>query len=149
MKARVTVMLKSGVHATIAGVMLGFTPSVFGNYSALMRAWVDRGTDNNPPAGEKVVKLSNERFLPKEARFKGYKLDPEGNPTFTIQIGGQVLLDSWSAESGALVRKLRISGAPLDIGIPQPAGITVEGATGTTQKLTPGQPLTLTYRWKP
>ncbi len=111
--------------------------------------WVDRGTDNNPPDGEKVVKLSNHRFLPKEARFKGYKLDPEGNPTFAIQIGGQVLLDSWSAESGTLVRKLRISGAPLDIGIPQPAGITVEGATGTTQKLTPGQPLTLTYRWKP
>lgn len=42
-----------GLHArglkvvadTIGGVMLGFTPSVFGNYSTLMRAWVDRGTD--------------------------------------------------------------------------------------------------------
>jgi hypothetical protein len=42
-----------GLHAqglevvadTIGGVMLGFTPSVFGNYSNLMRAWVERGTD--------------------------------------------------------------------------------------------------------
>jgi Dyp-type peroxidase family len=33
------------VADTIGGVMLGFTPSVFGNYSTLMRAWVDRGTD--------------------------------------------------------------------------------------------------------
>lgn len=33
------------VADTVAGVMLGFTPSVFGNYSNLMRAWVERGHD--------------------------------------------------------------------------------------------------------
>lgn len=33
------------VADTVAGVMLGFTPSVFGNYANLMRAWVERGTD--------------------------------------------------------------------------------------------------------
>lgn len=33
------------VADTIGGVMLGFTPSVFGNYSNLMRAWIERGTD--------------------------------------------------------------------------------------------------------
>ena len=37
--------LISRVADTIAGVMLGFTPSVFGNYGNLMRAWVERGTD--------------------------------------------------------------------------------------------------------
>ena len=111
--------------------------------------WLERGTDNSPPAGENVVTLSKTRSLPKEARFRGYKLDATGNPTFAVQLGEQMLLDSWHAESGALIRKLSITGAPLDIEISRPAGIVVEGATASpTQKLTPGQPLTLTYRWK-
>lgn len=109
--------------------------------------WVERGTDNNPPAGENVVKLGSERFLPESAKFKGYKLDPAGNPTFAVQIGQQVLLDSWHAESGALVRKLTVTGSPLEIQIPHPPELSVEGATGKAT-LTPGQPLTLTYRWK-
>ncbi len=111
--------------------------------------WLERGTDNSPPAGENVVTLGKSRTLPKEARFRGYKLDATGNPTFAIQLGEQMLLDSWHAESGALVRKLSITGSPLDIEISQPPRLIVEGATGSlTQKLTPGQPLTLTYRWK-
>ena len=111
--------------------------------------WLERGTDNSPPAGENVVTLSKSRSLPKEARFRGYKLDATGNPTFAIKIGEQMLLDSWHVESGALVRKLSITGSPLEIEISRPPGITVEGATASpTQKLTPGQPLTLTYRWK-
>lgn len=111
--------------------------------------WIDRGTDNNPPAGENVVTLGNSRTLPTEARFRGYKLDPTGNPTFSIQIGERILLDSWHAESGALVRKLSISGSPLEIRIPQPPELIVEGANGkSVHQLTPGQPLTLTYRWK-
>jgi hypothetical protein len=32
------------VADTLGGVMLGFTPSVFGNYTNLMRAWIDRDT---------------------------------------------------------------------------------------------------------
>ncbi|MEO8615710.1 MAG: PA14 domain-containing protein [Luteolibacter sp.] len=111
--------------------------------------WLERGTDNNPPAGENVVTLTKSRFLPKEARFKGYKLDPAGNPTFSVQIGEQILLDSWKAESGALVRKLTISGSPLEITIPQSPKLTIEGSSGNpTLLLTPGQPVTLTYRWK-
>ncbi len=111
--------------------------------------WLERGTDNSPPAGENVVTLGKSRSLPKEARFRGYKLDASGNPTFAVQLGEQMLLDSWHAESGALVRKLSITGSPLDLEISRPPGLIVEGATGsTTQKLTPGQPLTLTYRWK-
>ena len=111
--------------------------------------WLERGTDNSPPAGENVVTVGKSRTLPKEARFRGYKLDVTGNPTFAVQLGEQMLLDSWHAESGALVRKLSITGSPLDIEISRPPGLIVEGATGsTTQKLTPGQPITLTYRWK-
>ena len=111
--------------------------------------WIDRGTDNSPPAGENVVNLAKSRTLPKEARFKGYKLDPAGNPTFSVQIGDQFLLDSWRAESGALIRKLTVTGRPLEIPISQPAELTIEGTSGKpTLNLTPGQPVTLTYRWK-
>ena len=110
--------------------------------------WNQRGTDNNPPAGEKVVQISSSRTLPATARFRGYKLDPAGNPTFSVQIDKQILLDSWRAESGTLVRKLTITGSPLEIQISQPAGITIEGADGKpTLTLTPGKSVTLTYRW--
>ncbi|GAA5122713.1 c-type cytochrome [Luteolibacter yonseiensis] len=111
--------------------------------------WVERGTDNNPPAGENVVALNKSRTLPTSARFKGYKLDPAGNPTFIVQIGQQILRDSWAAESGALVRKLSITGPSLEIQIPQPPELTIDGANGKTSlQLNSGQPVTLTYRWK-
>ena len=111
--------------------------------------WLDRGTDKSSPAGENIISLSDSRTLPAAARFRGYKLDPAGNPTFAVQIGEQILLDSWSAKSGTLIRKLTVTGAPLEIQIPQPLGITIEGASGKlTLALTPSQPVTLTYRWK-
>jgi Dyp-type peroxidase family len=55
--------IHQGLHAqglevvahTIAGVMLGFTPSVFGNYSLLMRAWIDR--DGDPGAAHTLWDL--------------------------------------------------------------------------------------------
>jgi mono/diheme cytochrome c family protein len=111
------------------------------------KKWLARGTDPSSPAGEKIIPLATARTLPAEARFRGYKLDPTGNPTFAIQIGKQILLDSWRAESGTLIRKLTISGAPLEIQIPQPPGITIQ-RTSEKITLTPTQPVTLTYRWK-
>jgi len=82
--------------------------------------WRNRGTANNPPAGENVVDLGNSKSLPAEARFKGYKLDPAGNPTFIVQIGGQVLLDSWrmtdapdvtsSTRQPAILREITLTG---------------------------------------
>jgi len=121
--------------------------------------WLDRGTDENPPAGENVVTLINSRFLPKEARFKGYKLDPAGNPTFSVQLGDQILLDSWSCETNALVRKLSLSGGPpleIQISKQQLDTVSISAIPGSLQEqggkstlnLTPGQPTTLTYRWK-
>jgi mono/diheme cytochrome c family protein len=71
--------------------------------------WIDRGTDNNPPAGENVVNIGIGRYF-ENARFKGYKLDTAGNPTFLVKIQDFILSDSWHVESGALVRKLNIIG---------------------------------------
>ncbi len=134
--------------------------------------WLERGTANNPPAGENLVQLVKSRALPTEARFRGYKLDPNGNPTFATRIGDQTLLDSWHAESSTLIRKLSLSGPGasreilLSDQLPaKPAGaqdyqfgdnlhVHLEGASlqsqngKTTIKLDPGQSATLTYRWK-
>jgi cytochrome c5 len=123
--------------------------------------WLSRGTDNAPPAGTDLVNLSKARSLPKEARFKGYKLDATGNPTFSIQLGDQFLLDSWQATDGSLSRKLSLaSGAqPVVLVIAEQdlsAQITVsaeggelETAGGQTKlTLTGGKPVTLNYRWK-
>ena len=120
--------------------------------------WLERGTDNSPPAGENVVKLGNSRALPESARFRGYKLDPAGYPTFSVQIGDLILLDSWRTETGTLIRKLALSGtgSPVDLlvsDLPTDT-LAIEGAPlqslsgKTTVKLTPGRPVTLTYRWK-
>ncbi len=123
--------------------------------------WLERGTENNPPAGDKVISLSKKRYLPASARFRGYKLDSAGNPTFSVQLGEQLLLDSWRAESGSFVRKLSLSGGSQPLDLPfsdQPVAdqLSLESERGnlqnsdgkTTLKLVPGKPATVTYRWK-
>ncbi len=117
--------------------------------------WIERGTDSQPPAGEKVVNLTRTPVFPSNARFRGYKLDATGNPTFSVQIGEQILLDSWSAGPGALVRKLSLGGGqPLELRVADgPLDNLVISAVdtplqGKSVKLTPGQATTLTYRWK-
>lgn len=134
-----------------------------GNFINGTHKWLNRGTDNNPPAGTNIIKLSKTRLLPKEARFKGYKLDPAGNPTFAIQLGTQTLLDSWHAEKESLVRTLTLVGGTTPLPFPMPQlpddsklkttlenSVTDSGNQGATTLLTlaPGKPTTITYRWK-
>jgi len=109
--------------------------------------WLDRGTANNPPAGENVVNLSNKRLLPTEARFKGYKLDSSGNPTFIVQIGGQILNDAWRTETDSLIRTLTLEGQGGTLALPLGSSPSFPDLP-TEVKLTPAQPVSLTYRWK-
>ena len=147
-----------------------------GDFMDGSRHWVERGQGNQPPAGEQIVKLSGSPSLPKEARFRGYKLDATGNPTFSVQIDKQFLLDSWkpagSTGSPAFLRTLSVKGQgnPVEIllaeklplqktsdkefSIGNDFAIQVEGAAPETRdgkvflKLAAGQSATLTYRWK-
>jgi len=146
-----------------------------GNFIDASRHWIDRGQGNQPPAGENIVKLSGSPALPKESRFRGYKLDPAGNPTFSVQIGKQFVLDSWKPGTvdgaPALVRSLTVNGQgnPVEILITDKLPLKKEGqdyqlgnliriraehADIETRdgkaflKLAPSQPVTLTYRWK-
>lgn len=140
------------------------------------RHWIDRGQGNQPPAGENIIKLSNNFILPSPARFRGYQLDPEGNPTFSVQIGEQSIHDAWKpgdlTKGASLVRNLSLHGGeaaveilisdrlPLkntgdqtyDLGNELQLRVeqgTLEAREGSSVlKLEPGQTTTLTYRWK-
>jgi mono/diheme cytochrome c family protein len=131
-----------------------------GNFIDGSHKWLERGTENSPPAGTDIVTLNKTRTLPKEARFKGYKLDAAGNPTFAVQLGEQFLRDSWQVKSGSMIRKLSLSGqaSPLvlvvsDQDIIEQMTLKSEGGElqtsegKTTLTLTPGKPVTLTYHW--
>ena len=147
-----------------------------GDFIDASRHWLERGQGSQPPAGERVVELVGSAALPKEARFRGYKLDPAGNPTFSAQIGDQFLLDGWkptgSGTSPALARTLALTGQGAAVEIlladqnpVQQSGdnqftigndiiIISEGTTPVTRdgklylKLSPGGSAALTYRWK-
>ncbi|WP_367874911.1 PA14 domain-containing protein [Luteolibacter sp. Populi] len=174
---------------TPRGIGIGFPGSVNLVYSAddcapeliwtgafmdASRHWTDRGQGNQAPAGENVVKLAGSPAFTGEARFRGYKLDPAGNPTFSVQVGKQFVLDSWKpgTANGAptLVRTLTTTGGgPLSILIAEKLAVKKEGQATLLGdklslqtdhadlesrdgkaflKLTPGQAATITYSWK-
>ncbi|MES2440909.1 MAG: c-type cytochrome [Verrucomicrobiota bacterium] len=129
--------------------------------------WIERGTDNNPPAGENIAAIGIGKYF-SEGRFLGYKLDPAGNPTFLVKIGDIVLSDSWRAESGTLVRKLSIIGKGRQ-NVMFGDNLKSQGTTYSDQNkltidvgnaevwshkgredviVTDTKPATLTYRWK-
>jgi mono/diheme cytochrome c family protein len=147
-----------------------------GDFMDGSRHWIDRGQGNQPPAGQNVVKLSGSPALSDGARFRGYKLDPAGNPTFSVQIGRQYLLDAWKPGSAAgslslsrtltakgqgdaieilLAEKLPIQkSGEREYAIGNGLVLTAEGAAPETRngklvlRLAAGQSATLTYRWK-
>jgi mono/diheme cytochrome c family protein len=134
------------------------------------RHWTNRGIGAEPPAGGNITNLGKSPALPPGARFGGYQLDAQGNPTFIVRLAGQTLRDSWKPATGpALERRLEIDGAdPLEILISDqlpPIGganrylfdgnLAIEGAPLELRDgkafllLHPGQPVTLSYRLNP
>ncbi len=89
--------------------------------------WTDRGIGSEPPAGERVVKLSDAVAFATaaEARngwpttsktnpnFQGYQLDPSGHPTFMVAVEGTTVLDAFTPATGpAIVRTITVKGKP-------------------------------------
>ena len=111
------------------------------------RHWTDRGQGFQPPMGENIITLTNERFLPPTARFKGYSLDPKGNPTFHVIMDGQLLSDAWEpGENGTLIRTLSLTGGSSVLEIP--LGDNPEVTPSKSISLAPGKPATVTYKLK-
>ena len=123
--------------------------------------WAERGTADNPPTGQNVVHPTKSRALPESARFTGYEIDSAGNPPFSVPIGSSTLTDSYHVAPNSLVRKLTLTGSGPAVELlvsdranEQQITLSADGASlekskkRTTLKLTPGKPVTLTYRWK-
>lgn len=140
-----------GVNLAYSGDHLGPELLWTGNFMDGSLHWTDRGVGNQPPAGENVIQLGNSRVLPPEARFRGYKLDAKGNPTFSVQLGSQKLLDSWRAGPNTLIRTLTLAGPGANLTLPigkSEGSLVVEADSQDSITLSPGKPVTVTYRWK-
>jgi mono/diheme cytochrome c family protein len=136
------------------------------------RHWTNRGQGAEPPAGDRLIKPTDKPAFPENANFRGYQLDPQGNPTFTVQIAELTVKDQYKASDGKLVRDLSATGKgdPIEILISDLLPVT-PGANGEYQlgpqmnlsttnaevvlrdgnaflKLAPGTSTTLTYSWK-
>jgi mono/diheme cytochrome c family protein len=115
-----------------------------GEFMDAGRHWTNRGQGNQAPSGTSVIKLTNKRFLPEDAKFKGYTLDSKGNPTFKIAIGSATLTDSWKTSEKGLVRTLSLQGgSKLDI----PLG-NAEITGAETATIDPGKPTVINYNLK-
>lgn len=166
-KERVSIPIQpaDGVAATYRNFIAGTTPRAIGfgfpnglnlaysaeNVAAELfwtgkfmdggRHWIDRGNGDEPPAGSRLVKLSDGpgvrsvdpagdvvRFgrtkegnewkfaaVSTAAEFKGYDLDKAGNPTFRSAGDGVALTDAWLpgevAGQATLTRTLKVTGA--------------------------------------
>lgn len=147
-----------------------------GDFISGARHWTERGLGAEAPAGTQLAKLTNSLALPQGAKFRGYKLDKAGNPTFSVQVAEQTFQDSWrpvgSASSPALRRELVVSGdgAPLEVliaenlecsalgggkfGLGSALTLQVENATPEVRagkvylKVAPGKQVAITYHWK-
>jgi mono/diheme cytochrome c family protein len=120
-----------------------------GDFMDAGRHWTDRGQGFQAPMADLVVKLNNQRYLPADALFKGYTLDKQGNPTFHVRIGADILSDSWKpGETGTLIRTLSLaskSSTPITIEVPL-GNAAITGSEKIT--LTAGTPSTITYNLK-
>lgn len=156
-----TVMYRNFIEgSTPRGIGFGFPGGVNLAYSAdnlapeLMwsgdfidagRHWTNRGSGFQRPLSKKVVKLTKQRILPTSARFKGYSLDPSGNPTFHVRLGGQTLSDAFTpGPEGTLVRTLTLSGS--GGGLEVPLGDNPSVTPAKSVSLAPGKPITVTYK---
>jgi mono/diheme cytochrome c family protein len=74
------------------------------------RHWTGRGQGAEPPAGGRVVKLTNAPAFPEGARFRGYALDAAGNPTFKVSHEDRLVEDAYRASDGQLRRTLSVRG---------------------------------------
>ncbi|MGJ8644987.1 MAG: PA14 domain-containing protein [Luteolibacter sp.] len=110
------------------------------------RHWTNRGQGNQSPANKNVINLTSKRFLPEDAKFKGYTLDENGNPTFIVAIGSRTIRDSWKpGETGTLIRTLTLSGGSVALQVLLGETDLTESSSTT---LHPDKPTEIIYRLK-
>lgn len=108
-----------------------------GGFFDAYETWYSRSAPFGKPLGEDV-----HAFAPSDdaARFRGYRIDGEGNPTFLLHDGKRELSESFAVADGRLVRVLRwTEGEAPEVTHPAGLDVMVKATEGT---------LTCTYSWK-
>lgn len=107
-----------------------------GRFFDAYSTWFARMAPFEKPLSEDVFEFPEPET---KGRFRGYRLDAAGNPTFLIQADGRKLEESFSVSDGTLVRTISWDkgDAPR---VTHPAGVHVEEKANSNS-------LTLIYSW--
>lgn len=90
--------------------------------------WDDRYTPLAEPLGTQILKFPPGTFLPGEHRFRGYRLDAGGAPTFLYQAGAIQVEDTLKPAATGLRRTLKLSGGSgrLEFSAPGEGNIVID-----------------------
>jgi mono/diheme cytochrome c family protein len=108
-----------------------------GRFFDAYNTWFTRAAPFEDPLSEEVYEFPEPET---EGRFRGYRLDSAGNPTFLLSSGGRELEEQFSVTDGKLHRILSWKEGSVPA-VTHPAGVEVE-------EKVKGSTLTLIYSWK-
>jgi len=110
-----------------------------GRFFDAYNTWFTRSAPFESPLGEDIRAFETEGTA--AGRFRGYRLDPEGNPTFIVRLDdGREIEESYDVVEGRLVRRVVWGEGDAPV-LGHPEGVEIEtepGEGGTTYR----------YEWK-
>ncbi|MDF1754154.1 MAG: c-type cytochrome [Verrucomicrobiales bacterium] len=108
-----------------------------GRFFDAYNTWFTRSAPIEKPLSDEVYE-----FAPsgESSRFKGYTIDPSGNPTFVVVKSGQKIEESFKVKDGHLIRTLQWEGGEPP-SLTHPTGVKKEVVSSSNS-------ITVTYSWK-
>lgn len=143
-----TFMKRTGSKAILVGFPGGINmaydgagahPSLIwkGRFFDAYHTWFSRMAPFEEPLGKNVSEFPKPE---EKGRFRGYRLDESGDPTFLIQIDGRALEEKFSVSDGKLIRTLSWKEGEVPV-VTHPQGLEVERGARSKE-------LTFIYSWK-
>ena len=100
--------------------------------------WFTRAAPFEEPLGEEIFEFPKPE---NKGRFRGYRIDPSGNPIFLVQADGRRLEESFSVSDGKLYRTISWTEGTAPI-VTHPTGVDVK------EEESKKNTRTFTYSWK-
>ena len=125
------------IHIAYDG--LGARPALVwrGAFFDAYSTWYVRAAPIEKPLGEEVFPFENEDG---DRRFRGYEVDPAGNPEFLFSDNGRMVRDKFEVTDGVLVRTVSWEEGETPV-VAHPKGVEREEKAD-------GETLTVIYSWK-
>lgn len=133
----------AGIHLAYDG--LNARPTVIwkGKFFDAYNTWFTRAAPFENPLGEVVGKWTNPASSA-EVKFRGYKMDDKGVPSFLWESGGTLVTEKFEPVDGKLQRTLKWdAAATTKPDITHPEGVTMAEVTGSIEGNR-----TFVYSWK-